>query len=223
MRACAGDGCCQAASSAVRQPSLSVSDGSGRQDPHRQHPARHEGRGVSMSPWPPRRRADLVPFRSGPRRCLRPFRLLAGASAVPHQPSASPWRVAFRSPSPPTDRLPAAACIGNALAGKPDVVVVDFPHADVLMPERIDTGLRAVHPQCRGRDLRAPRRSAPEPLAAGLGAAKPQDAAIRAAGPARYDTVIAVSQPRRGCPGATLRAADGGGDRHRRRPAISSP
>jgi glycosyltransferase involved in cell wall biosynthesis len=38
-----------------------------------------------------------------------------------------------------SDRSPAGnACIGRALAEKPDVVVVDFPHADVLMPERID-------------------------------------------------------------------------------------
>src|SRR3984957_7042723 len=38
-----------------------------------------------------------------------------------------------------SDRSPAgSACIGRALAARPDVVVVDFPHAGVLMPERID-------------------------------------------------------------------------------------
>jgi len=38
-----------------------------------------------------------------------------------------------------SDRSPAgSACIGRALAARPDVVVVDFPHASVLMPERID-------------------------------------------------------------------------------------
>jgi glycosyltransferase involved in cell wall biosynthesis len=38
-----------------------------------------------------------------------------------------------------TDRSAAgSACIGRALADKPDVVVVDFPHAGVLVPERID-------------------------------------------------------------------------------------
>ncbi len=31
-----------------------------------------------------------------------------------------------------------SACIRRALASKPDVVVVDFPHAGVLMPDRID-------------------------------------------------------------------------------------
>lgn len=38
-----------------------------------------------------------------------------------------------------TDRSAAGtACVAAALAEKPDVVVVDFPHADVLMPTRID-------------------------------------------------------------------------------------
>ena len=38
-----------------------------------------------------------------------------------------------------TDRSKAGhACIGRALDGKPNVVVVDFPHAGVLMPDRID-------------------------------------------------------------------------------------
>jgi glycosyltransferase involved in cell wall biosynthesis len=38
-----------------------------------------------------------------------------------------------------SDRSPeGSACIGRALAARPDVVVVDFPHAGVLMPERID-------------------------------------------------------------------------------------
>ncbi len=38
-----------------------------------------------------------------------------------------------------TDRSVAgSACIAQALAAKPDVVVVDFPHAGVLVPERID-------------------------------------------------------------------------------------
>jgi glycosyltransferase involved in cell wall biosynthesis len=46
------------------------------------------------------------------------------------------------------DRLPVAAAtdrsragrhvVGQALQGRPDVVVVDFPHAGVLVPERID-------------------------------------------------------------------------------------
>ncbi|WP_428488054.1 glycosyltransferase family 4 protein [Rhodopila sp.] len=37
-----------------------------------------------------------------------------------------------------TDRsFAGSSVVGNALAGKPDVVVVDFPHADVLMPDRI--------------------------------------------------------------------------------------
>jgi polysaccharide biosynthesis protein PslH len=31
-----------------------------------------------------------------------------------------------------------SACIARALAGRPNVVVVDFPHAGVLVPERID-------------------------------------------------------------------------------------
>jgi glycosyltransferase involved in cell wall biosynthesis len=38
-----------------------------------------------------------------------------------------------------TDRSAAgSACVAAALAEKPDVVVVDFPHAGVLVPERID-------------------------------------------------------------------------------------
>jgi glycosyltransferase involved in cell wall biosynthesis len=38
-----------------------------------------------------------------------------------------------------TDRSEAGeACVNRALAGKPDIVVVDFPHAGVLVPERID-------------------------------------------------------------------------------------
>ena len=38
-----------------------------------------------------------------------------------------------------TDRSAAgSACVAAALAEKPDVVIVDFPHADVLMPSRID-------------------------------------------------------------------------------------
>jgi glycosyltransferase involved in cell wall biosynthesis len=38
-----------------------------------------------------------------------------------------------------TDRSPAgSAVVRQALAERPDVVVVDFPHADVLMPARID-------------------------------------------------------------------------------------
>ncbi len=52
-------------------------------------------------------------------------RVLSLASAVP---------VAVAS-----DRSAAgSACVGRALAAKPDVAVVDFPHAGVLMPERID-------------------------------------------------------------------------------------
>ena len=38
-----------------------------------------------------------------------------------------------------TDRSAAgSAVVRHALAARPDVVVVDFPHADVLMPARID-------------------------------------------------------------------------------------
>ena len=38
-----------------------------------------------------------------------------------------------------SDRSAAgSACIGRALAEKPDVVVADFPHAGILMPDRID-------------------------------------------------------------------------------------
>ena len=33
---------------------------------------------------------------------------------------------------------PGSACIQSALAAKPDVVVVDFPHAGVLVPDRMD-------------------------------------------------------------------------------------
>ncbi len=52
-------------------------------------------------------------------------RVLALASAVP---------VAVA-----TDRSAAGrACVARALAEKPDAVVVDFPHADVLMPRRIE-------------------------------------------------------------------------------------
>ncbi len=41
-----------------------------------------------------------------------------------------------------TDRSSAgSACVAAALARKPDVVVVDFPHADVLMPPRVDAAL----------------------------------------------------------------------------------
>lgn len=41
-----------------------------------------------------------------------------------------------------TDRSNAgSACVAAALARKPDVVVVDFPHADVLMPPRVDAAL----------------------------------------------------------------------------------
>jgi glycosyltransferase involved in cell wall biosynthesis len=37
------------------------------------------------------------------------------------------------------DRSPAgSACIDRALMNKPDVVVVDFPHAGVLVPDRVD-------------------------------------------------------------------------------------
>jgi len=52
-------------------------------------------------------------------------RVLSLASAVP---------VAVAS-----DRSAAgSACVSRALAAKPDVVVVDFPHAGVLVPRRID-------------------------------------------------------------------------------------
>ena len=52
-------------------------------------------------------------------------RVLSLASAVP---------VAVAS-----DRSSAgSACVSRALAAKPDVVVVDFPHAGVLVPDRID-------------------------------------------------------------------------------------
>lgn len=62
--------------------------------------------------WP-----EQVPTRFG--------RVLSLASTVP---------VAVAS-----DRSTAgSACISRSLADKPDVVVVDFPHAGVLMPERID-------------------------------------------------------------------------------------
>ena len=38
-----------------------------------------------------------------------------------------------------SDRSAAgSACVGRALEAKPDVVVVDFPHAGVLVPQRID-------------------------------------------------------------------------------------
>jgi glycosyltransferase involved in cell wall biosynthesis len=66
-------------------------------------------------------------FISWPERApTRIGRLLSLASKVP---------VAVAS-----DRSAAgSACIGRALADKPDVLVIDFPHAGVLVPERIDT------------------------------------------------------------------------------------
>jgi glycosyltransferase involved in cell wall biosynthesis len=65
-------------------------------------------------------------FISWPERApTRIGRALSLASAVP---------VAVAS-----DRSKAgSACVGRALATKPDVVVVDFPHAGVLMPDGID-------------------------------------------------------------------------------------
>ena len=85
------------------------------------------------SPAPPelnRFQADLDAacdrFISWPERApTRIKRVLALASTVP---------VAVA-----TDRSnEGSACVERALADKPDIVVVDFPHAGVLVPERID-------------------------------------------------------------------------------------
>ncbi len=62
----------------------------------------------------------------------------------PEQPPSSVRRVAALASRLPvaaaTDRSTAGrACVDAALAERPDVVVVDFPHAGVLVPERLDT------------------------------------------------------------------------------------
>ena len=62
----------------------------------------------------------------------------------PEEPASRPRRVAALASSLPvavaTDRSAAGSrVVAAALGEKPDVVVVDFPHADVLMPVRIDT------------------------------------------------------------------------------------
>ena len=72
----------------------------------------------------------FVSWPEAPRSQLR--RLAALASALPVAAA--------------TDRSAAGRrIVADALAERPDVVVVDFPHADVLMPERIERCKLAVH------------------------------------------------------------------------------
>ena len=69
-------------------------------------------------------------------RGLRPLRRLAGATERHDADTGAggPLPVAVA-----TDRSAAgAAYVARALAARPDVVVVDFPHAAVLLPDRID-------------------------------------------------------------------------------------
>jgi polysaccharide biosynthesis protein PslH len=79
---------------------------------------------------------------------LEPFRTDLDAAcdyfvSWPERPPTKLGRVVSLLSSVPvavaTDRSEAGeACVNRALAGKPDIVVVDFPHAGVLVPERID-------------------------------------------------------------------------------------
>ena len=50
-----------------------------------------------------------------------------------------------------------SGAVARALAAGTDVVVVDFPHAAVLLPESSGRAFSDVHPQCRNGDLRTAR------------------------------------------------------------------
>lgn len=94
-----------------------------------------------------------------------------------------------------TDRSFAGrSVVGNALAGKPDVVVVDFPHTDVLMPERIEPAsvLFTHNVEAEIFERQVQRSSFPRKLVWAQQSRKMQQFEQRAL--ARYDTVIAVSR-----------------------------
>ncbi len=134
MRVSAGD----SASAAFCQPAVFVSDGPGRENPHRQYPPRDEG-------WRVRRDFGFSgTCRSGAVRSGYRERLATdsrGGRNVRGLGYAGCMALASRLPvAAATDRSVAgSAVVRPALAERPDVVVVDFPHADVLMPARIKT------------------------------------------------------------------------------------
>ena len=93
-----------------------------------------------------------------------------------------------------TDRsLAGRSVVGNALASKPDVVVVDFPHADVLMPARIEPAciLFTHNVEAEIFERHATRAGFPQRLVWAQQSRKMQQFERQAL--ARYDTVIAVS------------------------------
>lgn len=83
--------------------------------------------------------------------------------------------------------------VGNALAGEPDVVVVDFPHADVLMPARIEPAcvLFTHNVEAEIFERHAARAHGLWKLAWAAQSRKMRRFEQQAL--ARYDTVIAVS------------------------------
>lgn len=83
--------------------------------------------------------------------------------------------------------------VGNALAGKPDVVVVDFPHADVLMPARVRPAsvLFTHNVEAEIFERHAERATGPWKLVWAAQGRKMRRFEQQAL--ARYDTVVAVS------------------------------
>ncbi len=121
-------------------------------------------------------------FISWPERTPTRFqRFLSLASAVP---------VAVAS----DQSKPGSARIGRALVDKPDVVVVDFPHAGVLVPDRLDAAsvLFTHNVEAEIFERHAARTSGPWRLIWGDQSRKMtrfEGDTLR-----RFDTVIAVSQ-----------------------------
>jgi polysaccharide biosynthesis protein PslH len=94
-----------------------------------------------------------------------------------------------------TDRSFAGrSVVGNALAGKPGVVVVDFPHTDVLMPAHIESPslLFSHNVEAEIFERQVERSGFPRKLVWAQQSRKMQRFEQRAL--ARYDTVIAVSR-----------------------------
>ena len=154
MRACAGE----SPAAAVRQPAVSVSDGPGRQNPHRQHPARDEGRRV--------RRDAGVSGAGGSCAAMRADIEAACDRFVPW-PERAPSRV--RRVVALASRLPVAAATDRSAAGSAVVREAlgraagcrggGFPACRCADAGADRRRVGDVHPQRRGRDLRAACRA----------------------------------------------------------------
>ena len=130
IRVCIGD---RTSPFAVRQPALSVPGQRRRQDPHVQHPAPHARRRFEImlaSPAP----ADTSPYSADIASVCDRFVAMAGRGAVSRPPLHGIVPIRCRSPWPSDRSAPGSAVVGGELAARPELFVVDFPHAAVLLP-----------------------------------------------------------------------------------------